>query len=75
MGQLGTGEYLIISLMCLLPAIILIAVALLLVNRRRQAITTQRVQCPFCAEWIMPQAKICRYCGRDLPLGSSSENE
>ena len=75
MAQIGPVEYLIIMLMCLLPVIILIAVAALLVYRRRQASTAQRVQCPYCAEWIMPQAKICRYCGRDLPLGSSSQNE
>lgn len=27
----------------------------------------ERVRCPFCAEWIMPEAKICRFCGHDIP--------
>lgn len=26
-----------------------------------------RVPCPFCAELILPGARVCRFCGRDLP--------
>ena len=28
-----------------------------------------RQPCPYCAEPIMPAARVCRFCGRELPSG------
>jgi Domain of unknown function (DUF4328) len=30
------------------------------------ATSEQRIRCPQCAEWILPQAKVCRFCGHHL---------
>ncbi|HET7588882.1 MAG TPA: DUF4328 domain-containing protein [Solirubrobacterales bacterium] len=30
------------------------------------ALQEQRIQCPECAEWIQPQANVCRFCGHRL---------
>ena len=29
--------------------------------------TDERFPCPSCAEMVLVQANVCRYCGRDLP--------
>ena len=38
---------------------------------REQLQTGTSRKCPFCAEIIKAEAHVCRFCGRDLPSGSS----
>jgi len=27
----------------------------------------QQRKCPFCAEWVKPEAKVCKHCHKELP--------
>lgn len=68
--NLGPIELIVILIMCL-PVILIIAIGIVLLVRRRQPATEKRSACPYCAEPILPQATVCRYCGRDLLPGWS----
>ena len=35
----------------------------------------ERKACPHCDELVRPAARVCRFCGRDLPIDASNERD
>jgi hypothetical protein len=67
--MIGTTEIIVILAFLFLlavPVIIVVGVVLL-ANRNKQSNANLK-PCPFCAEMIQVQAKVCRFCGRDLSV-------
>ena len=72
MTSIGWVELLIILAGVFLLVFILVAVGLVVfLAQRQRSASAGRQPCPYCAELIKPGAKICRYCGRDLPAAGS----
>lgn len=72
----GPLELIIIGLILLLLVVPVIAVIAALTAGKSSSPTTdggERVQCPHCAEWIMPQAVKCRFCGENLTPGAQNQ--
>jgi predicted tellurium resistance membrane protein TerC len=44
------------------PLIGFIVAALMKPNEKKAAVAQGKKQCPMCAEFVQPEAKICRYC-------------
>ena len=66
--SLGPAE-IVFLIALVIPVISLIAITVYLVFLRRAKLR----KCPFCAEWVKPDAVVCRFCGRDLPVSENSK--
>lgn len=64
MIRLGITEIIILAFILFVLITIAAAVVYLLIRGKQQP--AGRVQCPYCAEWIQPDAKVCRFCGREI---------
>jgi len=70
MARIGVAELIIMSIICLIP-IVLLAVGLVLA----WALRGSRVPCPYCGERIPKEARISRFCGREVHPSGSTPND
>lgn len=67
--NLGPIELVIVLVICVILLVLPVMAAIILARRPKD--DARRRPCPFCAEPILPEARVCRFCGRELPQGWS----
>ena len=59
----GSGFLLLVPTWLVLNAIM--AIDMVILSNKRKAANTKK--CPFCAEVIQREARVCKHCGREVP--------
>lgn len=68
--SLGTAE-IVFLLALVIPAIAAVGLVVFLFALRRAKLK----KCPFCAEWIKPDAVVCRFCGSDIGVADNKGHQ
>ncbi len=70
MSQLGLTEIIILLILMLLvivPAALVVGLIVWLIRRSKRASAGMK-RCSYCAEMIQAEARVCRFCGRDVAV-------
>ncbi len=71
MFNIGASESIFILGLCILllaPTVITFILVSIRSRQKKQISTERRIRCPYCAEWIQPEAKVCRFCKREIKI-------